>query len=70
MCAYFPVSMLARLGEQRGVVTKALRNALMAYRNLDGPDAALVIVALFGVTNAKRVAPMVDELAHSVQPKV
>ena len=29
------------------LVTHALRDALMTYQNLDGPDAALVIVALF-----------------------
>jgi len=46
----------------------ALRDALMAYGNLDGPDAALVIAALFGVTNSKRVAPLLEDLARSVQP--
>jgi len=49
-------------------VTSALRDALMAYGNLDGPDAALVIVALFGVTHSKRVAPLLENLARSVQP--
>jgi hypothetical protein len=28
-------------------VTNALRDALVAYEKLDGPDSALVIVALF-----------------------
>ena len=50
------------------LVTNALRDALMAYRNLDGPDAALVIVALFGVTHSKRTAPLLEDLALSVQP--
>ena len=49
-------------------VTSAVRDALMAYQNLDGPDAALVIVALFGVTHSKRVAPLLEDLARSVQP--
>ena len=49
-------------------VTNALRDALIAYGNLDGPDAALVIVALFGVTHSKRVAPLLEDLARSVQP--
>jgi hypothetical protein len=49
-------------------VTTGLRDALMAYGNLDGPDAALVIVALFGVTQSKRVAPLLEDLARSVQP--
>jgi hypothetical protein len=49
-------------------VTNALRDALMAYGNLDGPDAALVIVTLFGVTHSKRVAPLLEDLARSVQP--
>ena len=50
------------------LVTHALRDALMTYQNLDGPDAALVIVALFGVTHSKRVAPLLEDLARSVQP--
>jgi len=45
-------------------VTSALRDALMAYGNLDGPDAALVIVALFCVTHSKRVAPLLENLAQ------
>jgi hypothetical protein len=49
-------------------VTNALRDALMAYPNLNGPDAALVIVTLFGVTQSKRVAPLLEDLARSVQP--
>ena len=49
-------------------VTSAVRDALMAYQNLDGPDAALVIVALFGVTHSKRLAPLLEDLARSVQP--
>lgn len=50
------------------LVTNALRDSLMAYRNLDGPDAALAIVALFGVTHSKRTAPLLEDLARSVQP--
>jgi hypothetical protein len=49
-------------------VTNALRDALMAYPNLNGPDASLVIVTLFGVTQSKRVAPLLEDLARSVQP--
>jgi hypothetical protein len=49
-------------------VTNALRDALVAYEKLDGPDSALVIVALFGVTHSKRLAPMLEEIAQSVQP--
>ena len=44
-----------------------LRDALTAYRNLDGPDTALVIVGLFVVTQSKRLAPMLEEIAQSVQ---
>ncbi len=39
------------------LVTNALRDALIAYEKLDGPDNALVIVALFGVTQSKRLLP-------------
>ena len=48
------------------LVTNALRDALTAYSNLDGPETALVIVALFG-TQSKRLAPMLEEIAQSVQ---
>ena len=50
------------------LVTKSLRDALLAYQDLDGPDAALVIVELFGVTHSKRVAPLLEDLARSLQP--
>jgi hypothetical protein len=50
------------------LVTNALRDALTAYEKLDGPDQALVIVALFGVTQSKRLAPMLEEIAQDVQP--
>ena len=49
-------------------VTNALRDALKAYEKLDGPDQALVIVALFGVTQSKRLAPMLEEVVQQVQP--
>ena len=49
------------------LVTNALRDAFSAYRKLDGPDTALVIVALFG-TQSKRLAPMLEEIAQAVQP--
>ena len=49
------------------LVANALRDALTAYRKLDGPDTALVIVALFG-TQSKRLAPMLEEIAQAVQP--
>ena len=49
------------------LVTNALRDALTAYRKLDGPDTGLVIVALFGVTQSKRLAPMLEEIAQAVQ---
>ena len=48
------------------LVTNALRDALTAYSKLDGPDTALVIVALFG-TQSKRLAPMLEEIAQGVQ---
>ena len=48
-------------------ITNALRDALTAYSNLDGPETALVIVALFG-TQSKRLAPMLEEIAQAVQP--
>jgi len=48
------------------LVTDALRDALTAYRKLDGPDTALVIIALFGM-QSKRLAPMLEEIAQSVQ---
>ena len=48
------------------LVTNALRDALTAYGKLDGPDTALVIVALFG-NQSKRLAPMLEEIAQSVQ---
>jgi len=50
------------------LVTNALRDALTAYSKLDDPDTALVIVSLFGVTHSKRLAPMLEEIAQSVQP--
>jgi hypothetical protein len=49
-------------------VTSALRDALMAYANLNTPDTALVIVAFFGVAHSKRLAPLLQEVAHNVQP--
>jgi hypothetical protein len=49
-------------------VTNALRDALAAYSKLDGPGTALLIVALFGVTQSKRLAPMLEEIAQNVQP--
>ena len=49
-------------------VTSALRDALTSYEKLDGPDQALVIVALFGMTQSKRLAPMLEEIAQHVQP--
>ena len=49
------------------LVTNALRDALMAYEELDGPDQALVIVALFGVTQSKRLAPMLEAVAQHGQ---
>ena len=48
-------------------VTNALRDALTAYGKLGGSDAALVVVALFGVTQSKRLAPMLEEIANNVQ---
>ena len=49
-------------------VTSALRDALTAYAKLNAPDTALVIVALFGVAQSKRLAPLLQEVAHNVQP--
>ena len=50
------------------VVTNSLRDALGAYAKLDASDTALVIVALFGVAQSKRLAPLLQEIAHNVQP--
>ena len=50
------------------LVTYALRDALTAYEKLDRPDSALVIVALFGVSQSKRLALFLQEIAHNVQP--
>ena len=50
------------------LVTNALSDALAAYAKLNGPDSALVIVALFGVRESERLAPMLGEIAQSVQP--
>lgn len=47
-------------------VTNSLRDALITYEKLDGPDTALVLVALFGVTHSKRLAPMLEEIAQAV----
>ena len=52
---------------QVDLVTNALRDALLAYSKPDGPDTALVIVALFGVSQSKRLAPLLQEIAHNVQ---
>ena len=52
------------------LVTNTLRDALTAYEKLDGPDQALVIVALFGVTQSKRLAPMLEEVAQHVQAAI
>ena len=49
-------------------VTRELREALTAYAKLDATSTAVAVVALFGVTNAKRLAPMLQEIAHNVQP--
>ena len=49
-------------------VTTALRDALAAYSRLDGPDASLVVLALFGVPQSKRLAPMLEVIAQNVQP--
>ena len=43
-----------------------MRDASVAYEKLDGPDTALVLVALFGVTHSKRLAPMLEEIAQTV----
>jgi len=49
---------------------KALRNALTKYAALEqhGTARAAVAQSLFGVPASKRLGPMLDELAHSVQP--
>ena len=51
-------------------VTHALRDALNSYAGLNAADSALVIVALFGVAHSKRLAPLLQEVAHNVQPVV
>ena len=50
------------------LVTNALRDALTAYGTLDGPDTALVIGRAIWSTQSKRLAAMLEEIAHSVQP--
>jgi len=52
--------------EKVELVANPLRDAFVAYEKLDGPDSALVIVALFGVTQSKRLGPMLKEIAQSV----
>ena len=47
--------------------TKALHAALTKYASLAPHGTARVVVALFGLTHAKRLAPMLDEIAHAVQ---
>jgi len=49
---------------------KALRDALTQYAALEQHGTARVAVAksLFGVPATRRLLPMLDELAHSVQP--
>ena len=50
-------------------VTDALRDSLRAFAQLHQPSAAGVVVALYGVTQSKRLAPMLDVIARNVQPK-
>ena len=54
--------------DQAERVTDALRTALTTYAQLDPPGAARVVVALFGLADVKRLAPLLDELARNVQP--
>lgn len=49
-------------------VTDALRDALTAFGKLNGPDSSIVIVALFGVAQSKRLTPMLEEIPQNVQP--
>jgi hypothetical protein len=49
-------------------VSAALRDALIAYAKLDQASMPRVVVSLFGITQSKRLAPMLDELARHVQP--
>jgi hypothetical protein len=49
---------------------KALRSALTKYASLEarGTARAAVAQSLFGVPASRRLLPMLDELAQSVQP--
>ena len=49
---------------------KALRDALTKYAALEphGTARAAVAQSLFGVPASRRLLPMLDELAQSVQP--
>jgi len=51
-------------------IAKALHGALTKYASLEvrGTARAAVAQSLFGVPASKRLLPMLDELAHSVQP--
>ena len=48
---------------------KALLGALMKYASLEprGTAPAAVAQSLFGVAASRRLLPLLDELAHSVQ---
>ena len=50
------------------LVTNALRDVLAVYAKRDGPDATLLIIALFAISQSKRLGPMLQEIAHGVQP--
>jgi hypothetical protein len=48
-------------------VTNELRSALIAYTQLDAHGTARAVVALFGLGQSKRLAPLLDEIARNVQ---
>ena len=55
--------------DEAEIVTNSLRDSLTAFLQLDQSTAARVVVALYGVPQSKRLAPMLDVIARNVQPK-
>jgi hypothetical protein len=47
----------------------SLRNDASAFAQLHQPTAARVVVALYGVPQSKRLAPMLDVIARNLQPR-
>lgn len=50
-------------------LTSMLRDDLTSYASLKAAARAAIAQALFGVAASRRLLPMLDELAHAVQPR-